>query len=92
MQRHKSAMKAARRAVKCNQINSANSTRVRKTVKLVRKAIEEGNVETAKATLPKMVEILDRMSLRGIIHRNKAARLKSRITRQVNAAGKTNGA
>jgi small subunit ribosomal protein S20 len=88
MQRHKSAMKAARHAEKRNQINAASSTRVRNTVKQVRKAIDEGNVETAQASLPKMVEVLDRMARRGVVHRNKAARLKSRLVRKVNTAGR----
>ncbi len=82
-------MKAARAAVKRNQINSANSTRVRKAVKQVRKSIEEGNLDAAKTTLPKMVEVLDRMARRGVVHRNKAARLKSRLTRKLNSSAKS---
>lgn len=89
MQRHKSAMKAARHATKRNQMNSANATRVRKTVKAARKAVEEGNQAEVKTALPFMVEMLDRMSRRGVVHPNKAARLKSRITRQANQVQKS---
>ncbi len=82
-------MKAARHATKRNQMNSANATRVRKTVKAARKAVEEGNQAEVKTALPFMVEMLDRMSRRGVVHPNKAARLKSRITRQANQVQKS---
>ena len=81
MARHKSALKAARHSERNRITNKSNKTRVKTTIKESRVALKSGTPEEQKAVLPKLYSVLDRMSRRGVIHRNKAARLKSRITR-----------
>ena len=39
----------------------------------------------ATERLPKMVSIIDKLAKRSVIHKNKAANLKSKITKKVNA-------
>ena len=48
-------------------------------------AIESGEAETAQAAYNTVVPILDRIADKGIIHKNKAARHKSRLNAQVKA-------
>ena len=52
-------------------------------VKRVYTAIENGEYETANEALKTALPIIDKMVTKGIIHRNKAARHKSRMTAQV---------
>jgi len=58
---------------------------VRTYLKNVLAAIESGNHETAQRALSAAVPVIDRMVKHGIIHKNKAARHKSRLAGQVKA-------
>ncbi len=58
--------------------------RMRSAVKQVRQAIERGDYEEANALMPKAASELDKAATKNVIHRNKAARLKSRLMRQIN--------
>jgi small subunit ribosomal protein S20 len=53
-------------------------------VKKVEVAVSENNAETAQQQLPDALRILDKSVSKGIIHKNKAARKKSNLTRKVN--------
>jgi small subunit ribosomal protein S20 len=55
---------------------------MRTAVKRVRSLKEK---EKAAAELAKTVKLLDQLAAKGVIHRNKAANAKSRLTRYVNA-------
>lgn len=81
MARHKSALKQARHSLKRLAINKANRSRVRTIVKQTRALIAAGDPQAAKPALPELYSTLDRMARRGILHKNAAARLKSRITK-----------
>jgi small subunit ribosomal protein S20 len=81
MARHKSAMKAARHSERSRLTNKANKTRVKSAIKESRAVAKSSTPEESKAVLPALYAVLDRMSRRGVIHPNKAARLKSRISR-----------
>jgi small subunit ribosomal protein S20 len=48
-------------------------------------AIEAGDKEAATAAFAAVTPILDRMATKGLIHKNKAARHKSRFTAQIKA-------
>jgi len=61
---------------------------VRTYIKRTYAAIEEGNAEQAQAALTEAVPIIDRMADKGVIHKNKAARHKSRLNAQVKALAK----
>lgn len=58
---------------------------VRTYLKKVDVAIEAGNAEAAKAAYDAAVPILDRVADKGIFHKNKAARHKSRLNAKIKA-------
>ncbi len=79
------ARKRARQAEKRRGHNASQRSLVRTVIKKVVAAIEAGDADAAKAAYEAAVPIIDRMSNKGIIHRNKAARHKSRLSAQVKA-------
>ena len=79
------AKKRARQNEKARQHNASLRSRARTYIKKVVAAIEAGDVETAKAAYAAAVPVIDRIADKGIIHKNKAARHKSRLNAQVKA-------
>jgi len=81
----KSAKKRAKQAVVRNLRNTSQRSMLRTAVKRVLKAIEANDVDGAKAAFVTAQPILDRFAARGLIHKNKAARHKSRIHARIKA-------
>jgi small subunit ribosomal protein S20 len=81
----KSAEKRAREAVERRARNVAHRSKVRSAVRRVLTAIQAGNKSEASAALKAAAPVIDAMARKGIIHRNKAARHKSRLAAQVKA-------
>jgi small subunit ribosomal protein S20 len=81
----KSAKKRAKQAVVRNARNTSQRSMLRTAVKRILKAIEGNDVAAAEAAYKSAVPILDRYSARGLIHKNKAARHKSRINNRIKA-------
>jgi small subunit ribosomal protein S20 len=81
----KSAEKAARQAQKHRARNVALRSRMRTAVRSVTAAIAAKNKETAVATYKDAVPVIDALVNKQIIHRNKAARHKSRLSAQIRA-------
>src|SRR5262245_3589893 len=81
----KSAMKRIRTNEKRRVRNAAVRSSVRGAVKGARTAIEGGQAAQARDTLHRTIQLLDKAVTKGVIHRNAAARRKSRLTRQLNA-------
>lgn len=79
------ARKRARQAVKQNAHNSSQRSTLRTAVKAVRKAIEAGDKTAAAEVFLKSVSTIDRIADKKIIHKNKAARHKSRLTAAIKA-------
>ena len=79
------AKKRARQAEKRRQHNASLRSTVRTSIKKVIAAINGGNAEEAKQAFAAAVPVIDRMADKGIIHKNKAARHKSRLSAQVKA-------
>lgn len=79
------AKKRARNAEKSRAQNAAQRSMVRSYIKKVIKAIEANDAPAAQAAYKEMVPILDRHSRRGLIHKNKAARHKSRLHARIKA-------
>ena len=79
--RHKSAQKRARQAIKRTERNKLYKAKIKSAVKNV---MDSKNKENAEKELKNAVSILDRVASKGIIHKNKAANKKSRLTRYVN--------
>ncbi len=84
MANHKSALKRIR-------ANAAKRLRNRYQAKTTRNAIKKLRNTTdateAKALLPKVVSLLDRLAKKNVIHKNKASNNKSKLTKLVNKLG-----
>ena len=83
MPNHKSAEKRVRQTEKRNEINRRNRSRLRTTVKKLRGEIS-GNAATVQETLPLTVSTIDKIVSKGVLHKNTAARYKSRLTKHIN--------
>ncbi len=79
------ARKRARQAVKLNAHNSSQRSTLRTAIKAIRKAIETGDKAAAAAAFQTQVSIIDRIADKKIIHKNKAARHKSRLSAAIKA-------
>jgi small subunit ribosomal protein S20 len=80
-----SAKKRARQAIKHQDHNVTLRTRVRSAHKKVLKAIQTGNKDEAVAAFRAAVPVIDAMVTKGIIHKNNAARNKSRLNARIKA-------
>ena len=85
MANSKSAEKAARQAEKHRARNVALRSRMRTAVRNVTTAISGGDKDTARTSYQKAVPIIDSLVSKQIIHRNKAARHKSRLAARIRA-------
>lgn len=81
----KSAIKRARQNVKLRSHNASARSMYRTFIKNVLKAIETGNKESAQAAFAKAQPVIDKAAGKGLIHKNKAARIKSRLSARVKA-------
>ena len=79
------AKKRARPAERRRTHNASLRSVVRTMIKKVNAAIGSGDAAAAKAAYDSAVPVIDRMADKGIIHKNKAARHKSRLNSQVKA-------
>jgi len=79
------AKKRARQAEKRRTHNASLRSLVRTMIKKVDAAIGSGSAEEAKSAYDSAVPVIDRMADKGILHKNKAARHKSRLNNQVKA-------
>jgi ribosomal protein S20 len=79
------ARKRARQSIKVNAHNSALRSTLRTAIKKVLKAVEAGDKAAAMITYQENVSVIDRIADKNIIHKNKAARHKSRLTAAIKA-------
>ena len=78
-----SAKKRARQADVRNKHNSSRRSMMRTYMKKVQKAIEANDKAGATEAMKAAVPLLDRAAKNGLIHKNKAARHKSRLNEQI---------
>ena len=81
----KSARKRARQAVGLRSHNMSLRTTARSAIKDVKKAIAAGDKKAAAAALVKSPATIDRIAAKGVLHRNAAARQKSRLAHAIKA-------
>ena len=81
----KSARKRARQAVGLRVKNMGMRTAARSAIKDVKKAIAAGDKKAATAALVKSQAVIDRVAAKGVLHRNAAARQKSRLAHAIKA-------
>jgi small subunit ribosomal protein S20 len=82
----KSAEKAARQAVKHRSANVALRSRLRTAIRKSTDASASGKKADATAAFKEAQPVIDAMVNKGLIHRNKAARHKSRLNARAKAA------
>jgi small subunit ribosomal protein S20 len=78
-------VKAHRQTIKRTERNRALRSKLRTALKGIRSAIQTGDTSAAKAALSETNSLIDKMSGKGIIHDNAAARYKSRIAKRLAA-------
>lgn len=81
MPQHKSAIKRLRQNEKRKQHNRTRRSKMRT---LTRKVLSSTDKEAAEKNLKEAVSLIDRLAVKGIIHKNTAARNKSKLTTYVN--------
>jgi small subunit ribosomal protein S20 len=81
----KSARKRARQAVKLRSHNLSLRTAARSAIKTVQKAIQAGDKKAAVAAFTRSQAVIDRVAAKGVLHRNAAARHKSRLAHAIKA-------
>jgi small subunit ribosomal protein S20 len=79
------AKKRARQAAHQRTHNMAQRSAYRTAVKKVRKAIEAGDKAAAQAALNDNMSVMDSLADKNIVHKNKAARQKSRLSAAIKA-------
>ncbi len=85
-------IKSSERSVKTDAERRASNFAVRSTIKTVSRKVGEsvdaGKADEAKSLLTKASSTIDKAVAKGVIHKNAAARKKSRLARKINALAK----
>ena len=83
MANHKSALKRVRQTVKRNEQNRSNRSKLRTQIKKLRGAVAGADKTASGELLTPTISLIDKAVNKGIIHRNTAARYKSRLSKHV---------
>ena len=78
-----SSLKRVRMTERKTEINRMRKTRLRHSIRSLRRLLEGKDAKAAEAALPKTFSMIDRSAKHGIIKKNTAARYKSRMTLRV---------
>ncbi|HHJ00620.1 30S ribosomal protein S20 [Candidatus Aerophobetes bacterium] len=83
MARTKSAKKRARQSEERRERNRSVKSRTKNAIRKIRELINAKKVEEAKKLLPEVISLIDKASSKGVWHKNKSAREKSRLMRSL---------
>ena len=83
MANHKSAEKRVRQNTKRNEINRSNRSALRTSIKKLRAAVASHDKTASTELLTPTISLIDKAVNKGILHKNTAARHKSRLTKHV---------
>ena len=86
MPNHKSAKKRVRQSERRRLTNRSNRAELRTSIKKLRTVLAGGNAKEIGSQLPVTVAEIDKAVQKGVLHRNAAARHKSRLTARANQA------
>lgn len=86
MANHKHTLKAHRQDLVRRERNRGLRTRLRRALKTLRSAIDQGKTDDVKSSFNGTVSLIDKMSTKGVIHDNAAARYKSRLAKRLASA------
>ena len=82
---HASALKAHRQNLQNRERNRQYRSRLRNALREVRSAVDGDNLTSAKNALKQTISLIDRITSKGVIHRNAASRYKSRLSARLTA-------
>ena len=88
MPNHKSAEKRVRQTAKRTAVNKANRSSLRTQIKKLRNALAAQDKEQSLELLKPTIALIDKSVNKGVLHKNTAARHKSRLTSHVNDLSK----
>lgn len=86
MANHASAVKAHQQSLVRRDRNRQYRSRLRKALKTMRAALDEGNVTEARQSFSATVSLIDKMVGKGVIHDNAGSRYKSRLMKKLQAS------
>jgi small subunit ribosomal protein S20 len=87
----KSAIKRIRSSERKRQRNRVHRSRARTFVRKTVRQIDRGDLEGAETSLQQAISALDRAAQKGVIHKNNAARRKSRLMKRYHEALQSQG-
>jgi small subunit ribosomal protein S20 len=88
MPNHKSAKKRVRQTAKKTAVNKSNKSSLRTQIKKLRTALASQDKEQSQELLNPTIALIDKSVNKGVLHKNTAARHKSRLTSHVNNLSK----
>jgi small subunit ribosomal protein S20 len=83
MASHASALKAHRQNIVRREANRQLRSRLRGALRNIRAAIDSGDPAQVKDALRSTISLVDKMATKRVIHRNAAARYKSRLAKRI---------
>ena len=86
MANHVSAVKRVSQTRKRTAVNRQRKGVLRASLRSFRETLAEGKGENIKKQHPQTVSSIDKAARKGLIHKNTAARLKSRLMARINSA------
>ncbi len=84
MPNHKSAEKRVRQNEKRRAVNRSNRSSLRTQIKKLRTALDGSDAQQSQELLTPTISAIDKAVNKGVLHKNTAARYKSRLTSHVN--------
>jgi small subunit ribosomal protein S20 len=85
MANHVSALKRARQTVTRTEVNRANRSRVRTSLRALRESLVKGDAKAAAEQYRVTVSVLDKGIQKGVLHANTVSRYKSRLNARLKA-------
>ncbi len=83
MSRIRSALKRHRQSLVRRERNRRVRSSLRTAIKKLLACVESGDVDKARERLPLVVKAIDKAATKGVIHKRKASRLVSRLSKKV---------
>jgi len=85
MANHVSSLKRARQTESRTEVNTANRSRARTSLRAFREALAKGDAKTAQVQYRETVSALDKSVQKGVLHENTASRYKARLNARLKA-------
>ena len=77
------ARKRVRQSEKARTRNAAQKSNFRTSIKKVLKSLSDKNKDQSNVNFKEAMSIMDKLVIKGLIHKNKAARQKSRLNKKI---------